>query len=341
MVSTREPTRAPAVAFEPTLSIALNAPRSHTPVLSDAIVAALDPRDGGFYIDGTVGGGGHSTAILDRCLPNGHLLGIDVDNEALRRAEANLSQFSGSYTLAHGSYADMNAIRQRLGFGLADGILLDLGISSLQLQDNDRGFSFRSDGPLDMRFDTAQAGPTAAEIVNHSSAPELVEILKAYGEEPRARAVAAAIVANRPFNSAAQLAAAIAPVAMRPRGGYHPATRTFQALRVATNNELDNIKKGLNQAIEALAPGGTLAVISYHSLEDRLVKEAFRRESRDCVCAAELPQCVCDHKATLKILNRKIITATDKEKIANPRSRSARLRTAARICSGAKGNSII
>ena len=300
----------------------------HLPVLLKEAIEALAVRPGGRYVDCTIGGGGHAEAILQDCLPGGRLIGVDADMAALDFARARLNRFKDSFTPVHGSYADLSQILHRHEFGLVDGIILDLGLSSLQLEASGRGFSFRREEPLDMRFDATTPGPTAATIINESSERELTSLLRTFGEERRSRAVARALVENRPFRSAAHLAQIVARQVGPSRGGIHPATRTFQALRIAVNGELDNLRSGLQQAVRALKPGGRLVVISYHSLEDRIVKETFRTESKDCICPPELVQCVCGHQARLTTIHRKVITPTVEEKVRNPRSRSARMRAA-------------
>ncbi len=300
----------------------------HQPVLLTEAVEALAIKPGGTYVDGTVGGGGHAEAILQNCLPGGRLVGIDADSSALEFAQSRLAPFQDALTLVHGSYADLEHILDSNGFGPVDGILLDLGLSSLQLESSGRGFSFRREEPLDMRFDATAPSPTAASIINESTEQELTRLLRSYGEERRARAIAKALVENRPLRSAAHLAQVVTRRVGPSRGGIHPATRTFQALRIAVNQELNNLKTGLRQAICSLKPGGRLVVISYHSLEDRIVKETFRRESRDCVCPPELVQCICSHQAQLSIIHRKVITPSVEETVRNPRSRSARMRAA-------------
>ena len=300
----------------------------HQPVLLEEAMEALTVQPGGQYIDCTAGGGGHTEAMLDRCLPDGHVLAIDADSNAISAARLRLDRFQNHLTLLHGSYTNLMEIINANGFGPADGVIFDLGLSSLQLEASGRGFSFRRDEPLDMRFNPNSDGPTAADIVNEYSEGELVYLLRSYGEEPRARSIARALVRYRPFDSAAHLASVVTGVARSSRGGIHPATRTFQALRIATNNELDNLKIGLEQAMDALKPGGRLAVISYHSLEDRIVKDTFRTESKGCICPTEILQCECNHVARLKTITRKIIVPTPDEKIRNPRSRSARMRVA-------------
>jgi len=256
-------------------------------------------------------------------------LGIDADPAAIALSREKLVAYGGRVTLVHGNFAELEAIARREEFCPADGVLLDLGLSSMQLEAAQRGFSFLADGPLDMRFDGSET-TTAADLVNGLSVEELAGILYRYGEEPRARAIAAAIVARRPLYTTQELVAVVEQVTGR-RGRIHPATRTFQALRIAVNNELDVLEAVLPQAVRVLAPGGVLAVIAFHSLEDRLVKRFFRQESRDCLCPPEQPVCTCGHRATLKVLTPRPIRPQEGEMQANPRSRSARLRVARRL----------
>jgi 16S rRNA (cytosine1402-N4)-methyltransferase len=231
--------------------------------------------------------------------------------------------------LVHSSFTCLAEIARARHFAPADGVLFDLGLSSLQLADPSRGFAFMTDGPLDMRFDPTQGGRTAAALVNRLSPEELARLLYRYGEERHARRIAEAIVAARPLHTTKELAATIERV-VRRRGRIHPATRTFQALRIAVNEELAALEAVLPQAVEILAPGGRLAVVSFHSLEDRLVKRFLRRESSDCICPPEVPICMCDHRATLRLVTRKIVRPTADEIAANPRARSARMRVAQR-----------
>jgi 16S rRNA (cytosine1402-N4)-methyltransferase len=257
------------------------------------------------------------------------LLGIDADPTAITLSREKLVAYGGRVTLVHGNFAELEAIARQEGFCPADGILLDLGLSSMQLEAAQRGFSFAIDGPLDMRFDPTRP-TTAADLVNGLGVGELADILYRYGEEPRARAIAAAIVAHRPLHSTRELATIVEQVVGK-HGRIHPATRTFQALRIVVNGELDALEAVLPQAVRVLAPGGMLAVIAFHSLEDRLVKQFFRQESRDCLCPPEQLVCTCGHRATLKVVTPRPIRPQAEEVKANPRSRSARLRIARRL----------
>lgn len=302
-----------------------DAPR-HIPVLLDEVVQGLAVAPGGRYLDATVGGGGHASAILEASRPDGRLLGLDRDPEAVKRAARRLSTFGDRAIVVHASYVDLLTVADDKGFLPLDGVLFDLGFSSWQIEDPTRGFSFSADGPLDMRFDPTSAGVTAADLVNRHSASELADILYEYGEETQSRRIAAAIVSARPITSTQELVQVIVDAVGPRRGHLHPATLTFQALRIAVNRELEGIESALPQAIHTLRPGGRLAVIAFHSLEDRIVKQFFRRESRDCICPPELPVCRCDHRRTVNRLTRKPVMPSESEIEANPRSRSARLR---------------
>lgn len=303
---------------------------THVPVLFQKVLDGLQLRAGGRYIDATVGGGGHAAGILAASSPDGRLLGLDLDPAALEVARACLSAYGERVVLIHGSFTRLAEIARGCHFVPADGVLFDLGLSSLQLADPARGFAFMADGPLDMRFDPTGEGVPAVELVNHLSLEELAGLLYRYGEERQARRIAKAIVAARPLCTTQELATVVERAAGR-RGRIHPATRTFQALRIAVNGELAALEAALPQAVEVLAPGGRLAVISFHSLEDRVVKRFLRRESRDCVCPPDIPICTCGHRAMLRLLGRKPVRPTPGEVAANPRARSARLRLAERI----------
>ena len=301
---------------------------THLPVLLADVISGLAPHPGGLTIDGTLGLGGHAEAILDASAPDGRLLGFDRDGDALARAGERLARLGDRLVTAHASYAEMSRLAPPLGFAAVDGILLDLGLSSLQLDDPARGFAFRYDAPLDMRFDPS-SGLTAADLVNSLPEDELADLIYEYGEERHSRRVARAIVRGRPVtttNRLAEIVAASIPGGRREK--IHPATRTFQALRIAVNDELRELERGLPQALDLLKPGGRLAVISFHSLEDRLVKHWMKRESTDCLCPPEQLVCTCGHVAALRLVTRKPVEASAQESGANPRARSAKLRIA-------------
>jgi len=302
----------------------------HVPVLFQEVLDGLEVTPGGRYIDATVGGGGHAGGILAASSPDGRLLGLDRDTAAIETAHVQLALYSERVTLVHSSFNRLAEVAQSHGYVPADGILFDLGLSSLQLADPTRGFAFTIDGPLDMRFDSTADGLTAATLVNELSLQELMDTLYQFGEEVQARRIAEAIVDARPLYTTKELASVIERV-VRRRGRIHPATRTFQALRIAVNDELSMLTAALPQAVGLLSPGGRLAVIGFHSLEDRLVKRFLRRESRDCICPPEVPACLCDHRATLRLITRKPIRPTADEIATNPRARSARLRVAERV----------
>ncbi len=304
----------------------------HIPVLYQEVLAGLQVKPGGQYIDATLGAGGHAAGILSASAPDGRLLGIDADPAALAVARERLAEFGQRATLVRGNFAALTEIATRHGFQPVDGILFDLGLSSLQLEAAGRGFSFQREGPLDMRFDPTLE-TTAAHLVNRLPEAELADILFRYGEERQGRRIARAIVRARPIRTTTQLAEVVKRATGRRRK-IHPATKTFQALRMAVNDELPALETALSQALDLLAPDGRLLVIAFHSLEDRLVKIFFRRESRDCICPPELPICMCQHRARLEILTKKPIRPSASEVRANPRSRSARLRIARRLQSG-------
>ena len=293
----------------------------------------LTPQPGRDLIDGTLGAGGHSEAWLEATAPGGRVLGLDRDPAALAAARERLARFGGRIHLVHASFDEMGRIAPERGFADVDAVLLDLGFSSLQIGDPMRGFAFQHEGPLDMRYDPRQP-TTAADLVNRLGEHQLAGLLDRYGEERHARHIARAIVEARPIMTTRALAEVVArAVPPREREGrrIHPATRTFQALRIAVNDELGALERALPQAVERLRPGGRLAVISFHSLEDRLVKRFLRRESRDCLCPPQQPVCTCGHWATLREITRKPVTATPTEIEANPRARSAKLRLAERV----------
>lgn len=308
----------------------LPAETAHAPVLLEAVLQALAPRSGGRYLDGTLGAGGHAAAILAASAPEGRLLGLDRDPAALDRARARLAAFGPRASFRQASFAELSALAREAGFSPLDGILLDLGISSDQLADPERGLSFQVEGPLDMRMDP-EADLRAEDLVNELDAGELADLLYRFGEERQSRRVARAIVAARPLRTTTELAAVVARAIGGRRQRIHPATRTFQALRIAVNGELEAIEAALPQAIAELAPGGRLAVISFHSLEDRIVKHGLRDAARDCICPPGLPACRCQHRASLRLITRKAIQPDAAEIAANPRARSARLRVAERL----------
>ena len=302
---------------------------NHIPVLFQEVLDGLRVGRGHCYIDATVGAGGHATGILAASAPDGRILCLDRDAAAVEVARARLAAHSGRALVVHSSFAHLEVQARLHHFQPVDGILFDLGLSSLQLGDPSRGFAFLRDGPLDMRFDTAGDGLTAADLLNTWPADELAALLTRFGEERHSRRIARAIIASRPLHTTRELAEVIEKSETR-RGRIHPATRTFQALRIAVNGELDALETALPQAVGLLAPGGRLVVISFHSLEDRLVKRFLRRESRQCVCPPDAPACVCDHQVSLKRIVRKPVRPSAEEVAANPRARSARLRIAER-----------
>ena len=308
----------------------LREPPPHQPVLYQEIIHALKPGRAGFFVDGTVGAGGHAWGILKASEPDGVLLGLDVDPQALDLAKERLAPFGDRAILVRASYTTLENQLSRLGWDKVDGILLDLGLSSMQLDTPSRGFSFQTEAPLDMRFDPDNP-VSAADLVNMLRESELAEILYRYGEERRSRQVARAIVRARPIQTTRQLAEIVAGATRSGKPGIHPATRTFQALRIAVNRELEALEEVLPQAVASLDAGGRLAVISFHSLEDRIVKQFFRQESRDCICPPEQPICTCGHLASLKEINRRPIRPSEEEVRINPRARSARLRVAERL----------
>ena len=303
---------------------------THIPVLVKEAVEGLQAKPGGCFIDCTVGMGGHAAAILERISPQGKLLGIDADPEAIRVAGAKLGDYKEVVILANDSFTNLNAICKNYDFYPVDGILFDLGISSMQLDTAQRGFSFQRDAPLDMRFNPQQE-LTAHDIINSFSEPELARIIKEYGEEHHSRLIARHIVQGRPITSTLQLAQLVEQVLGRHRTKIHPATRTFMAVRIAVNRELESLRVALEQTINLLHYQGRLVVISYHSLEDRIVKEFMRREASSCVCPPGTIVCRCGHVPTLKLISRKVIKPTPLEIESNPRSRSAKLRIAERL----------
>jgi 16S rRNA (cytosine1402-N4)-methyltransferase len=302
---------------------------THTPVMVTEVLKGLAVQPGGRYIDGTLGAGGHAAAILERSAPGGQLLGIDADPSALETARERLSLFKESTLLVNDNFVNMQSVCIKYDFFPVHGILLDLGLSSLQLEKGERGFSFQRDNPLDMRFSPTQK-VSAADIVNTYPEAKLANILRTYGEESLADRIAAAIVKERPLVTTLDLAAIVTKT-VGFRGKIHPATKTFQALRIAVNHELEYLESALRQAVDLLGYQGRLAVISYHSLEDRIVKQFMQKEAKSCICPPQTPVCICGHTPKLKLINRKVIIPTEKEIAENPRSRSAKLRVAERL----------
>jgi 16S rRNA (cytosine1402-N4)-methyltransferase len=306
--------------------------------MADEVLALLEPCSDGTYLDGTLGGGGHARLILEASAPDGVLVGLDRDAEALAAARNNLAEFGDRVVFRQGNFSGMNEHLDAEGIDLLDGILLDLGVSSYQLDSAARGFSFREDGPLDMRMNPA-TGVSAADVIAEADADELKRIFKEYGEERWAGKIARAIVNDRvegPFVTTLQLAELVSRVVPKGRGPQriHPATRVFQALRIHVNGELDSLREGLNAAWQRLKVGGRLAVISFHSLEDRIVKQTFRALATGCTCPPRLAVCACGQQPAVRILTRKGVRAGDEEVEHNPRARSAVLRAIERLPSG-------
>jgi 16S rRNA (cytosine1402-N4)-methyltransferase len=302
----------------------------HLPVLYNEIIHAMQPKCGGLYVDGTVGAGGHAWGIMQASNPDGQLLGLDIDPQAIVLARDKLAEFGERVQLVQASYTALLKQLAELRWQQVDGVLLDLGLSSMQLDTPLRGFSFQTEAPLDMRFDP-DGKTSAADLVNMLDEDELADLLYNYGEERRSRQVARAIVNARPIITTTQLANVVAGATSGGKSGIHPATRTFQALRIAVNGELEALEEFLPQTLQALRTGGRLAIISFHSLEDRIVKQFMRTESRDCICPPPQPICTCGHKATLREIMGKPIRPQENEIRNNVRSRSARLRVAERI----------
>ena len=307
----------------------------HTPVMVREVITSLRCRAAAIYVDGTVGGGGHAEAILLSTAPDGLLIGIDADGDALEAAEKRLAPFGKRKILVKGNFADMEAILADRNIEKVDGILLDLGVSSHQLDTAERGFSFSTDAPLDMRMDRSQR-ISAYDLIHNLAGEELEKIIRDYGEERMARRIARSIVESRkhsPIRTTTDLTSLVVRAFPHKAGHQriHPATRTFQALRIAVNDELTHLRRAVAGGTKQLRPGGRFSVISFHSLEDRIVKSAFRAGEKGCVCPPDLPVCTCGLKPTLKVLTRKPVTPGEAEMHDNPRSRSAKLRTAERI----------
>ncbi|MGI6188955.1 MAG: 16S rRNA (cytosine(1402)-N(4))-methyltransferase RsmH [Clostridiales bacterium] len=305
---------------------------SHTPVLLQEVMDLLGCSPGNVVVDCTVGGGGHAYEILKRILPGGYLIGIDRDPNALNAAEKRLEEFANHFTLVHSNYINMERILEDLGIKEVDGILMDLGVSSHQLDEKERGFSYMQDASLDMRMDPTQAF-SAYNVVNEYSQNELRRIIRNYGEERWADRIAGFIVDNRPVETTGQLVDIIKraiPAGAR-RSGPHPAKRTFQAIRIEVNQELSQLGESIEKAVKMLRPGGRLCIITFHSLEDRIVKRAFRDLSNPCICPTGAPICTCGRKPEVKIITGRPVTPSAAELSINPRSRSAKARACERI----------
>jgi 16S rRNA (cytosine1402-N4)-methyltransferase len=309
---------------------------THIPVLLEETIDLLDLHAGDNAVDCTVGGGGHAAAMLEKTAPQGTLIGIDADPETLEIARHLLKPFGQRVHLIHDNFINTGSIlNERFPDLPIRAVLLDLGLSSLALRGADSRFSFLSSGPLDFRFDPSADIPTAADLLNRRTRSEIETIIHTYGEEPAAKRIATAIVqrrSQRPFNLIPELRELIeAVIPRRSQQRLHPATRTFQALRIAVNDELGVLERALPDLLERLIPGGRIAVLSYHSLEDRIVKQYFRKESRDCLCPPEQPICTCGHRARLRIITKHTIQPSPTEISRNPRSRSAKLRVVEKI----------
>ncbi len=314
---------------------------NHIPVLCDKVINFLKPKSDGIYIDGTVGLGGHSNAILKASAPNGQVFGIDLDTDALTVAKDRLQVFGERFSLINGNFAEMNVLLEKRAIHAVDGILLDLGVSSLQLDAPHRGFSFNHTAPLDMRMNAAHendAAPettlTAMQVVNDSTAAVLADIFKRYGEERFAKRIAHRIVSARqhePITTTTQLAEIVTQSVPKGRFRIHPATRVFQALRIYVNAELENLIAGLDVAATLLKPNGRLCVISFHSLEDRIVKHRFQNWARTCICPPKTPICICEHSPSVEILTKRPVLPDETETQQNPRARSAKLRVTRKL----------
>jgi 16S rRNA (cytosine1402-N4)-methyltransferase len=307
----------------------------HLSVLPDEVIQFLKPQPGGTYLDGTLGGGGHAGLVLERCTPGGILVGIDQDQEALQAAGRRLADFGTATRLVHGNFGELKQHLDRLEIPALDGFILDLGVSSHQLDSAGRGFSFQQDAPLDMRMDTS-CGKTAADLLNDLPEPELERIIRDYGEERWAKRIALFIVKARqetPIEKTLQLVDIIKGAVPKAKWDerIHPATRTFQAIRIAVNRELENLEKGLRAALDHLKPEGRGVVISFHSLEDRIVKHLFREYASGCTCPRNFPVCACNNTPRVQVLTGRPVTATPQELEINPRSRSAKLRAVKKL----------
>jgi 16S rRNA (cytosine1402-N4)-methyltransferase len=308
----------------------------HRPVLAEEVMKMLAPRPGSLHVDCTVGGGGHTERILEAASPDGRVLGLDADPAAIARVGERLARFGDRLVLRQANFRSLGEVALDAGFDTVDGVLLDLGLSSFQLADAQRGFGFRVGGPLDMRFDPSRGEPAAA-LLERLDEAALTDVFRRYGEEPHARRIARAIGDARraaPIDTAERLAAVVEDAVPRrpgPRGRIHPATRVFQALRIAVNGELESLELVLAAALDLLRPGGRLVVLSYHSLEDRIVKRFVAAERRGCTCPPSFPVCICGRVPRVRPVGPQPAMPSDTEVAANPRARSARLRTAERL----------
>ncbi len=304
----------------------------HIPVLLKETIEYLKPVYGGIYVDGTLGGGGHSLEILKRIGPEGKLIGIDRDPTAIKTTSEKLKDFKDVFIPVHGNNADVIDLLDEMNIDHIDGMIMDLGVSSHQFDETDRGFTYREDVRLDMRMDTSQDF-SAYDLVNSYSVEDLSRIFWTYGEERWAKRIAEFVVKNRPVETTGQLVEIIkaAVPASARQGGPHPARRVFQAIRIEVNNELGSLEKAIENAIRLLKPNGRLCIISFHSLEDRIVKQSFKRESNPCTCPKDLPVCICGKRPQIKILTRRPVIPSPEEIEVNPRSRSAKLRACKKL----------
>ena len=302
----------------------------HRSVLYQECIYSLLPTSPKRYLDCTAGAGGDSWGILEASSPLGELVALDVDPTAISLTRKRLTEFGQRAKVIHGSFRDTEEILMKIGWDKVDGILLDLGVSSMQFDQTERGFSFRGEAPLDMRFDPT-SGTSATRLIEMLSETELADVIWKYGEERASRRIAKAIKATGNVKTTTQLAQIVRSALGNTHEKQDPATRTFQALRIAVNAELQTLEEALPELVALLNPGGRIAVIGFHSLEDRIVKQYFKRESQDCICPSEQPVCTCEHKAILRLITRHPITPSDEEISSNPRSRSAKLRVAEKL----------
>jgi len=309
----------------------------HISVMPRELLEWISPLPKGKYVDATLGLGGHTELLLTATGGKAYVLGLDRDSMALEKAADRLGCFASQISYYHGSFRNIHSALEEVNWDLVDGVIADLGVSSMQLDTSDRGFSFLQDGPLDMRMDQTSSLPSAASIVNSAPYARLRDIIWKYGEEPMAGRIARAIIAAREeaaINSTLELARIVAsayPAKRRAMARNHPATKTFQALRIEVNRELEEIEEFIAAIVDRIRPGGRIAIISFHSLEDRIVKQMFKRESQECLCPREYPECQCGHHKKLKILTKKPLIPSDEEQRSNSRSRSAKLRVAERL----------